>query len=153
MDALTYPVPSPDVKQPSAPPTNGRGRPSASSAWPPLKITGQNLAKGRRTKAQRINLAEALHAGKVEVTKPTLKLSAVMAGVSPADIYRARKPKRKPPSLAEHLANSSPAERIEAARALGVDVVWDTMIVPIVAEDRPSPVVKGRPPIVVKTAA
>ena len=46
---------------------------SAPRAWPPLKITGQSLAKGRRTKAQRISLAEALHAGKVEVTKPTLQ--------------------------------------------------------------------------------
>jgi hypothetical protein len=105
-------------------------------AWPPLKITGQNLAKGRRTKAQRINLAEALRAGKVEVTKPTLKLSAIMAGVSLADIYRTRKAKPKTPTLAEHLASSSPAERIEAARVLGVDVVWDTMIMPIVSEER-----------------
>jgi hypothetical protein len=110
----------------------------APPAWPPLKITGQDLAKGRRTKTQRVNLAEALHAGKVEVTKPTLKLSAVMARVSLADVYRARKPKPKPPSLAELLANSSPAERIEAARALGVDVVWDTMIMPIVTDEKAS---------------
>jgi hypothetical protein len=105
---------------------------------PPQKITGENLAKGRRTKAQRINLAEALHAGKVEVIKPTLKLSAVMARVALADVYRARKPKPKTPSLAELLANSSPAERIEATRALGVDVVWDTMIMPIVADEKAS---------------
>jgi hypothetical protein len=105
-------------------------------AWPPQKITGQKLAKGRWTKAQRINLAEALHAGNVEVTKPTMKLSAIMARVALTDVYRARRPKPKPRSLAEHLVNSSPAERIEAARALGVDVVWDTMIAPIVADER-----------------
>ena len=112
---------------------------SAPRAWPPLKITGQSLAKGRRTKAQRISLAEALHAGKVEVTKPTLKQSAALARLPVHKIYRARqarKPKPTTPSLAEHLVNSSPAERIDAARALGVDVVWDTMILPIVTDER-----------------
>jgi hypothetical protein len=64
--------------------------------------------------------------------------AAVMARVALADVYRARKPKPKTPSLAELLANSSPAERIEAARALGVDVVWDTMIMPIVADEKAS---------------
>jgi hypothetical protein len=108
----------------------------APRAWPPQKITGLNLSKGRRTKAQRISLAEAIHAGKVEVTRPTMKQSAALSRVSIADVYRARKPKPKPLSLAEHLANSSPAERIEAARALGVDVVWDTMILPIVTDER-----------------
>ena len=36
------------------------------------------------------------------------------------------------PSLTEHLRAASPAERIEAAKALGVDVVWDTMVLPLV---------------------
>jgi hypothetical protein len=39
-------------------------------------------------------------------------------------------------SLAEHLARSTPAELEEAARAVGVDVVWDRMISPVVAADR-----------------
>ena len=111
---------------------------SAPRAWPPLKITGHSLAKGRRDKAERIRLAEALHAGKVEVTKPTMKLSAIMARVALPMSSRARRPKPTAPSLAEHLVNASPAERIEAARALGVDVVWDTMIFPIVAEEKAS---------------
>jgi hypothetical protein len=105
-------------------------------AWPPLKITGQNLAKGRRTKAQRIYLAEHLATGKVELSKPTLKQAVALARVSLADVYRARlarKPKPKSPSLAEHLAQSSPAERIEAARALGVDRIWDEMVLPLVS--------------------
>jgi hypothetical protein len=72
----------------------------------------------------------------VEFSRPTLKQSAVLCGLSPADAYRARrarKPKPKAPSLAEHLAQSSPAERVEAARALGVDEVWDTMVLPLVS--------------------
>jgi hypothetical protein len=47
-----------------------------------LKISGQNASKARRTKAQRINLAKALHDGKVELAKPTWKQSAALARVS-----------------------------------------------------------------------
>jgi hypothetical protein len=37
------------------------------------------------------------------------------------------------PNLAEALRTATPAERIEAARALGVDAVWDTMVLPLVS--------------------
>jgi hypothetical protein len=40
------------------------------------------------------------------------------------------------PSLAEHLRTASPAERIEAAKALGVDRVWDEMILPLVGNGK-----------------
>jgi len=38
-------------------------------------------------------------------------------------------------TLAERLARSTPAELQEAARAMGVDAVWDRMILPIIAGD------------------
>jgi hypothetical protein len=100
-----------------------------------LEITGQNAAKARRTKSQRIRLAESLVAGTTVLVRPTVKQAAALARIPIAEIYRgrqARKPKPKPPSLAEHLVKSTLTERIEAARALGVDVVWDTMVLPIV---------------------
>jgi hypothetical protein len=42
----------------------------------------------------------------------------------------------KAESLADHIARSSPTERIEAARTVGVDVIWDSMIAPVIATDR-----------------
>jgi len=41
-------------------------------------------------------------------------------------------------NLADHLIHADPAERAEAARALGADVVWDEMILPIIQQDRQS---------------
>jgi hypothetical protein len=45
---------------------------------------------------------------------------------------------RKRETLAEHIARSSSVERIEAARAIGLGVIWDTMISPACDEDRAS---------------
>ena len=49
--------------------------------------------------------------------------------------------KRKPmpataESLAEQILRVTPAERLEAARALGVDAVWDQMVSTLVTIDR-----------------
>jgi hypothetical protein len=102
----------------------------------PFRVTGQNIAKSRRTTRQRVALAEALHTGRTELCRPTLKQCAAVVKLPLAEIYRdrqARKPKPTPPSLAEQLRNASPAERIEAARGLGVDKVWDEMILPLVS--------------------
>ena len=35
-------------------------------------------------------------------------------------------------SLTEHLASASLSERIAAAKALGVDRIWDEMVLPLV---------------------
>jgi hypothetical protein len=46
-------------------------------------------------------------------------------------------------SLAEHMLTSTPAELFEAARAVGVDQVWDLMIMPVMqATDRQSKAAK-----------
>src|SRR5215469_16320477 len=39
-------------------------------------------------------------------------------------------------SLAEHIARSTPRELIEAARIVGLDVVWDGMISPVLDAER-----------------
>ena len=46
-------------------------------------------------------------------------------------------------SLTEHMLTSTPAELFEAARAFGVDQVWDLMIMPVMqATDRQSKAAK-----------
>ena len=42
-------------------------------------------------------------------------------------------------NLVVHLAHSTPAERVAAARALGAEVVWDEMVAPLIEEDRRQP--------------
>jgi hypothetical protein len=38
------------------------------------------------------------------------------------------------PELAQQLASSTPAERLEAARAIGADAIWAEMILPLLEE-------------------
>jgi hypothetical protein len=46
--------------------------------------------------------------------------------------------RRRCPSLGDLLAAASPTERLEAAREVGVGVIWDDMISPLLEEDRAS---------------
>ena len=41
-------------------------------------------------------------------------------------------------TLAEHIARSSSAERVEAARTVGIDALWDSMILPVIAAKQAS---------------
>jgi hypothetical protein len=82
------------------------------------------------------DLAAAHYEQRLPIERPSLPTVAAAFRVTVASVKRVRKGKPvppTPPSLAEHLARSSPAERIEAARALGVDAVWDTMVLPLVS--------------------
>jgi hypothetical protein len=58
--------------------------------------------------------------------------------ISLSQLCNGHKPKPKPPTLADHLVHSSAAEKIEAARRYGVDRLWDTMIAPVITEERAS---------------
>jgi hypothetical protein len=67
----------------------------------------------------------------------------MLAAVPVVEVTKVRrngKPKRSSSkdteTLAEHIARSSLAERIEAARALGVHIVWDTMVAPVIATEQ-----------------
>jgi hypothetical protein len=102
----------------------------------PVRIAGQNLAKARRTKQQRIALAEGLAAGNYKLARPTLKQAAALARVPVIEIYRARQ-KRKPGSMtpemvAAELRAFSRSETVATARVLGADWVWDRMVAPLV---------------------
>jgi hypothetical protein len=47
-----------------------------------------------------------------------------------------RKPRPTSESLAEHILRVTPAERLAAARIIGVDTVWDEMIAPVIAAEQ-----------------
>jgi hypothetical protein len=116
------------------------GRPSPTST----AITGQYLAKAHLTYRQCVKLAAALSTGAAVVTPMTIGQAASLVGVPLADVSRARRRNGKPgngrnghaETLADHLVRSSAEERVEAARSYGVDRLWDTMIAPVIADER-----------------
>src|SRR5262249_54001971 len=110
---------------------------------PVRRISGRSLAHTHLTRRQRAELAADLVEGRVEI-RPTTKQAADLTGVPPAEVTKARRANgngksRRPSSkatetLADHIARSSPAERIEAARTLGPSLIWDSMIDPVITE-------------------
>lgn len=112
-----------------------------SPANPPHQIRGRSLTHRHRSQADRVEQAVAILEGRASVVDPCLLQVARQCNVPPAKIRVALRrlangSNGHAETLAAHLARSSPAERLEAARALGIDVVWDTMISPVVSEER-----------------
>jgi hypothetical protein len=63
----------------------------------------------------------------------SLKQLAQIYGVSPSLVSKCLKKKHtRTPTLASQLLKASAAERMAAAREVGVDEVWSTMIEPLV---------------------
>jgi hypothetical protein len=122
-----------------------------SAQRPVRRLTGQYLARAHLSRPQRAELAAALAEGSAEVFPLTAKQAAMLAAVPIVAVTKARrangsgsgnghdKPKCNSETLAEHIARSSLAERIEAARTVGVDTVWDSMIAPVIATERAAP--------------
>jgi hypothetical protein len=107
-------------------------------------VTGQYLAKAHLTRRQRARLAAELSKGTAVVAPLTVKQAAAVVRVPVLDVTEARR-NGKPgngratgpaETLAECFARSSAAERLEAARVIGPAALWDSMISPIVDEDR-----------------
>jgi hypothetical protein len=124
--------------------TNGSPGP-ASPAKPPTTtiITGQYAAKARFTRRQRARMAAGLSTGEVVIQLLTVKQAAAIMQVPVLDVTRVRRNGKRAgtgrsnaETLADHIARSSLAERLEAARVVGPAVVWDTMIEPVIAEER-----------------
>jgi hypothetical protein len=122
--------------------SNGTPTPT-SPASPPRRVTGQYLAKAHLTKRQRAKLAADLTTGTAVINPLTVKQAAAVARVPVFNVSRARRNGKRGngrnghgESLAEHFARCTEAERAEAARAIGIDVVWDRMISPVLAEER-----------------
>jgi hypothetical protein len=71
-------------------------------------------------------------------TKRLARLVSAYRSSSAADLKRFCDLTGVTNDLADHLVHSAPSERAAAARVLGPEVVWDEMIMPLIAEDRQS---------------
>jgi hypothetical protein len=91
-------------------------------------INCRGIGRRKLSRHQRVQLARDIAEGRVVLGKPTKRMIAKACGVRPEDLSR---PLRNTRSLATQLVNASPSERLEAARALGVDVVWSEMVQPL----------------------
>jgi hypothetical protein len=105
---------------------------------PVRQVTGQFLAKNKKPAWWRARLAVDMLEGRADIVRPCIKQVAVLCRVPLASVHRALNGKRPKPkqSLADMLASASPAERAEAAARLGPGVVWDTMISPLLEQER-----------------
>jgi hypothetical protein len=118
--------------------SNGQPRPTSAA------ITGQYLAKAHLTYRQLVKLAAELTTGTAVLSPMTIGQAAALVGVPVADVSRARWRNGQPSNahnghtetLAEHIARSTLEERIAAGREVGPAVLWDTMISPVVSEER-----------------
>jgi len=83
---------------------------------------------------------------KVDVWPLCKKQVAQLCRVSLSRVYRARRNgngrrgngngRRATESLADHITRSTAVERVEAARKIGVDVVWNTFIEPVISAEK-----------------
>jgi hypothetical protein len=124
------------------------GPPSAASTTtttPPQIATGRYLAKAHLSRRQRARYAAALSTGTVRAYPLTIQQAASIMKVPVLDVSRARRNGKRASTgrsnghaetLADHIARSSAAERLAAARVIGPAALWDSMISPIVDEDR-----------------
>src|SRR5262245_8714773 len=120
--------------------SNGQPSPTSMATH---RVTGQYLAKAHLTRRQRAKLAAALSNGTAEVFPLTVKQAAAVAGVPVLDVTKHRRNGKSSngrnghtETLAERIARSSPTERLEAARALGIEKVWETTISLRLAQER-----------------
>jgi hypothetical protein len=109
------------------------------------QVSGRRVAHLKRNAAER-----AFVRGEVLLRKLTITQAAELLKVCPAyvqaalkaDAYKRfsvvqgceplipSKPKAKSESLAARLMRATPAERVAAAREVGVGVIWDEMLMP-----------------------
>jgi hypothetical protein len=120
-------------------------------------ITGFNLIYGKRNAAERAIVAARLHRGDLRLIDPRITQSAALGGVSRSlvhfatavlesndpDLLRAVETgrlslpeaavmaKHPPKNLVETFIASTAAERLELGRVAGVDLVFDSVIVPL----------------------
>jgi hypothetical protein len=115
------------------------------STRPVRPINGRGLKHLKLDVYQRANLAADCVSG-VTPLQPSIEQARLLFDVPRSLLSKhlharngngsngKRKPKpTTPESLAEHFLRVTPAERLEAARIIGVDAVWDEMIAPLIA--------------------
>jgi hypothetical protein len=119
------------------------GSPSPTSTAIP-QVTGpvRGYLGHKRPTWERSDLAAKAYVQKRPIEAPTLQQLAFAYRVSVASIRRRLNGKPgngrngHAETLAEHIARSSAAERLAAARIIGPAALWDTMISPVVSEER-----------------
>ena len=127
--------------------------PTSGATAPVLTLTGRNIAHAHRSISERALVGAGLHLNRLAITSPTVKQSAalvdvcvpyVAAAVDIIDdpvarntvlydgicILDAAKHSTARESLSDHIRRSTPAELAAAARATGIDLIWDSMIQP-----------------------
>jgi hypothetical protein len=117
----------------------------STAAATPTTWSGREAAYCLRSQSEtfRTCFAIALVNGNFAITKFTEQGAAEFCGIT---VYRLRDALGKvhnghhksKPTLADMLASASPSERAEAAARLGPAAVWDTMISPLLDQERAS---------------
>ena len=123
---------------------------------PVRRITGRNLAHARRSTPELALIGGELHLNRLAITNPTILQCSGLVGVCPAyvraavdivddqdardavlhgylNIWDAAKRSSARESLADHIRRSSAAELAAAAKATGIDLIWDSMLQPNLA--------------------
>ena len=134
----------------SAPYTNGRPQPtSAASPATPKTINGRGFHRRRLNRVQRANLGADVLVGAVSF-KPSLEQISLIFNVPRYELSRRVKFRREfaakypmdprfrghEETLAQHIARSSPTERLAAARIIGPSELWDSMVLPVISDER-----------------
>jgi hypothetical protein len=128
-------------------PTTGATAPA------PLTLTGRNLAHADRTNGELALVGGDLHLERIALIAPTIKQCATLVGVccpyvtaavaiaddqdardavirGDINIIDAAKRSAARESLADHIRRSTPAELADAAKATGLNHIWDSMLAP-----------------------
>lgn len=125
--------------------SNGSPQPTSAANSPPKTVNGRGIKRRQLSRFQRVLWAAGCITGAV-LLRPSIEQACQLFDV-PKELVRKHLRARNgngvrlrsnghAETLADHIARSSAAERLEAARALGVNQVWDEMVLPIIAAER-----------------
>jgi hypothetical protein len=138
--------------------SNINGRSSQIQPKPKI-VNGRGLHRRRLNRAQRANLGVDVLVGAVPF-KPSLEQAALIFNVPRYELSKRVKLRRKfaakypedprfcgsavgngrsnghAETLAEHIRRSSPTERLDAARIIGPSELWDSMVLPVISDER-----------------
>jgi hypothetical protein len=128
--------------------SNGSRTPTSPAPLPtPKTINGRGIKRRQLDRFQRAHLAADCVTGEVWL-RHSIEQACLLFDVSRTLVrkhLRARKGNGTKPrssghaeTLAEHIARSTPTERLAAARIIGPAELWDSMISPVVSDERAS---------------
>jgi hypothetical protein len=128
---------------------------------PLSRVAATNGQAAKKAAVRRaVRKALNIYGGK---TRPTLKALAYLGGFPVSRLYQLRYRRKhnsgdrkhnggaqsipngnggSTPTLADMLASATPTERAEAAAKLGPAVIWDTMVAPLIDDERMSQAAK-----------